>query len=330
MKTLRLPLLAMLSLFAGSVLADPPRTADPTPDPAAHLAKIRKLVDGLVYQKGTVVLKDGLARITLPESYRYLSPTDASTVLSDIWRNPRGAESLGMIVPAGFNPLHGGNWAVVITYDEDGYVKDDDAAKINYADLLKEMQEGTKEASEQRTKAGYAAIELVGWAAPPRYDAHSHKLYWAKEIKFGNEPDHTLNYNIRMLGRRGVLVVNAVAGMDQLQEVEAATPTLLAMVDFQEGHRYTDFNGDTDKVATYGLAALVAGGIAAKTGLLKLLWVGLLAMKKFIILALIALAGYSKRLWAWIRGRERKTTVTDSTPAHPSPPHPPDQPAAGT
>lgn len=73
-----------------------------------------------------------------------------------------------------------------------------------------------------------------------------------------------LNYNIRMLGRRGVLVINVVAGMPQLADVEKATPALLAMVDFQPSHRYADFNADTDKTATYGLAALVAGGVAAK------------------------------------------------------------------
>ena len=45
-----------------------------------------------------------------------------------------------------------------------------------------------------------------------------------------------------MLGRRGVLELNVLAGMDQLSEIEQATPSLLEMVDFQAGHRYADFN----------------------------------------------------------------------------------------
>ncbi|HEY4989505.1 MAG TPA: DUF2167 domain-containing protein, partial [Opitutaceae bacterium] len=126
---------------------------------------------------------------------------------------------------------------------------------------------------------------------------------------------NTLNYNFRMLGRSGVLVMNAVARMEELPEVEQATPTLLAMVEFQPGHRYTDFKQGTDKVATYGIAALVAGGIAAKIGLFKGLWVALLALKKFIIIGALAVARYAQRIWAKIRGRG----PSDEPPPPPAP-----------
>ena len=168
---------------------------------------------------------------------------------------------------------------------------------MDYDKLIKQMREGTSEANKEREKAGYGSIELVGWATPPRYDKDTHKMYWAKELKFGGSPENTLNYNIRMLGRRGVLVLNAVAGMSQLQDIEAAAPAVLAMVDFQEGHRYTDFNASTDKVATYGLAALVAGGLAAKAGLFKGLLVALLAAKKVVIVAVIAVAAWLKKVF---------------------------------
>lgn len=307
---------ALLGLLAAHVLF----AADTPPDPAAAIAKVRKLADSLKYETGTITLRDGIARINLPENYRYLNPADTETLLTKLWNNPRANNTLGMIVPAGFDPLGGADWAVVLTFSDDGYVKDDDAAKIDYADLLKKMQEGTKEANKERTEAGYPSIELIGWAAPPRYDAATHKMYWAKEIKFGDEKEneHTLNYNIRMLGRRGVLELNAVAVMPQLKAVEAATPALLAMVDFQEGHRYADFNVSTDKVATYGLAALVAGGLAAKAGFFKLLWVGILAFKKVIVLALIAAAGSLKKLWNWIRGRKEEAAAPTPPPPAPS------------
>ena len=99
-----------------------------------------------------------------------------------------------------------------------------------------------------------------------------------------------------MLGRRGVLVLNAVAGMAQLEQIEKATPAILGMVEFQEGHRYADFNASTDKVATYGLAALVTGGVLAKTGLLKGLLAAALAGKKFVIIGLIALGALLKKM----------------------------------
>ena len=70
---------------------------------------------------------------------------------------------------------------------------------------------GSLAANEEREKQGFERVTLIGWAEPPSYDAAAHKLYWAKELAFADNPDHTLNYNIRVLGRRGVLVLNAYA-----------------------------------------------------------------------------------------------------------------------
>jgi uncharacterized membrane-anchored protein len=221
-------------------------------------------------------------------------------VLADLWGNPpeQSSGTLGMLVPKNVDLLSESSWAVVITYDEDGHVKDDDAEKINYTDLLKQMQDSTRQASAERQKKGYESIELVGWAAPPKYDHEGKKLYWAKELAFGAEPEHTLNYNIRILGRKGVLVLNAVAARKDMPLIEAATPDLLAAVSFDKGNRYEDFDKSTDKMATYGLAALVAGGVAAKMGLFKGLWIGILAFKKFIIAGVIGLVALVKRFFS--------------------------------
>ena len=272
--------------------------AQAEPDEAALREKAQKLADSLNYQKGEITLKGGLAKIHVPEEFRYLNAKDAETVLSRLWGNPPDSSTLGLLLPAKVSPLSKEAWAVIITYDEDGYVKDDEAEKMDYDKLMKTMKEDTREGSKEREKQGYGSIELIGWAAAPRYDKGTHKMYWAKELKFGDNDGNTLNYNIRMLGRRGVLVLNAVAGMGQLQDIEAAAPAVLAMVDFQEGHRYTDFNASTDKVATYGIAALVAGGLAAKAGLFKGLLVALLAAKKLVIVGCVAVAAWVKKLFA--------------------------------
>jgi uncharacterized membrane-anchored protein len=141
-------------------------------------------------------------------------------------------------------------------------------------------------------------VEIVGWTAPPRYDQSAHKLYWAKEVRFGNETENTLNYNIRILGRRGVLVLNSVAGMSQLPEIERNTPAILSAVEFNSGNRYADFNpASGDKFASYGIAALVAGGVAAKLGFFKGLWVLVLGAKKFIIIGAVAFAAWFRKLF---------------------------------
>jgi uncharacterized membrane-anchored protein len=256
------------------------------------------------YQEGTVSLDNGLAEIKIPAGFRYLGPKDTETVLVRIWGNPSGDHTLGMIVPSNASPADDEGWGVIITYEEEGYVKDKDADSIDYQDLLKDMQEGTKESSEERVKQGYESIELVGWAESPSYDKASHKLYWAKELKFGDSEENTLNYNIRVLGRRGVLVLNAVAGINDLPLIREKMPAVIASIDFKEGHRYADFNPASDKVATYGLAALVAGGVAAKTGLLKGLIAIVLAAKKFIIVGVIALGVLIKNI---LMGKKRET-----------------------
>jgi len=259
--------------------------------------KLKKLISSLNFQQGEITLSNGLARINVPETFAYLDTKGTRTVLEDLWGNPPDPEVLGMIVPKNFNPFAEKSWAVVITYDESGYVKDSDADSINYNNLLRDMQKDAVKANKEREKQGFAPVEIVGWAEPPHYDKAANKLYWAKELAFGGEETHTLNYSIRVLGRRGVLVLNAVAGMPQLAEVEQEMPQVIDMVNFQEGHRYADFNPKIDKMAGYGLAALVAGGVAAKTGLFKGILLGLLAAKKVVIGGVIAAAAFIQRLF---------------------------------
>ena len=237
----------------------------------------------------------------MPKEFNYLGPDDAETVLVKLWGNPPSDDKpLGLLIPAGMTPLSTNCWVVTIDYSEDGYVKDDDASKINYDDLLKKMQKGIAANNKARQEQGYPAITLLGWAAPPHYDAATHKLYWAKKLKFEGEEGDTLNYSIRMLGRKGVLELNAIASVNQFAEIDAQTPQILGMVDFKEGSRYADFDPKVDKVAKYGIATLVAGGalaLAAKAGFFKVLLVGLLAAKKFIIIGVIAVVAFVKKFF---------------------------------
>lgn len=289
------------ALLAGLLAGAPIGFAQKLEDPAAAQIppELVKLAKELHYQQGEIDLKGGLAKLKVPPEFHFLDAKDAQTVLVKMWGNPPevAEDTLGLLMPADQTPLQKDCWVVAVSYAADGYVKDDDATKINYDKLLQQMQKATAKNNAARTKEGYPALELVGWAAPPHYDAATHKLYWAKELKFEGNPVNTLNYDIRMLGRRGVLVLSAVADINQLAAIEKQTPAILGMVDFNEGHRYADFDPKVDKVATYGLAALVAGGIATKLGLFKLLWVGILAAKKFIIIGVAAVAAWMRKFF---------------------------------
>src|SRR5262249_54446075 len=151
--------------------------------------------------------------------------------------------------------------------------------KIDYDELLTDMRSGLKEENESRTKGGFATLDIVGWAERPHYDPAQHELFWAKELRFGDEPANTLNYDVRVLGRKGVLSMNAVAGMEALAEVKSGMTSLLGAVEFTDGNRYEQFDSTIDKVATYGIATLIAG-VALKSGLFKGLLALLIAGKK--------------------------------------------------
>lgn len=256
---------------------------------------------------GKVSLADDVASLNVPDSFYYLNKEDSRKVLEEIWGNPPGAANslLGMLFPADITPFDGHAWGVTIEYEQDGYVSDEDAGDIDYSELLEQMRSDTKIASGERVEQGYDAISLIGWAEPPHYESQTNKLYWAKEIKFGSAEENTLNYNIRVLGRNGVLVLNFIAGISQLNEISRNKDTVLAMADFNQGSRYADFDPDLDEVAAYGIGALVAGKVVAKTGLIA---AAIIFLKKFGVIILIAGAAFIRKLFK----REKKPLWTSS------------------
>lgn len=260
-------------------------------------AQAKALLQSLQYQTGAVAVTEAKAHLDLKSGYRYLSQKDARRVLEEYWGNPPDETVLGLIVPDQ-DPLgteH--SWAVVVTYNDEGYVSDKDANEIDYSELLEEMKAGTKESNEYRKSEGYQEIELVGWAEPPHYDASSKRLHWAKELAFVGQAENALNYDIRVLGRQGYLSLEAVASIKDLHRVNDGMQKILPMAQFDSGHTYADYNASTDKLAAYGLAALVGGGVAAKAGLFAKLGALLLAGKKFIIILLLAFAAFFKKIF---------------------------------
>lgn len=282
-------LLCLLATAAGAQN----ETVDLTEEEQAALEYYGALVDALNPQTGVVTLGNNLATLTVSEDFYFLDAGDAERVLVELWGNPPGQAVLGMLFPARYSPIDYDAWAVTLDYVEDGYVSDDDAADIDYGDLLGEMQKETRATNREREKAGYDTVELLGWAKPPHYDATAKKLYWAKELRFSSMDETTLNYEIRALGRRGILSMTFIAATDQLPEINAQREAVLAMAEFTEGNRYRDFDPSVDKVAAYGIGALVAGKIAAKTGAFAAL---AMFLKKFGIFIIIGIGALFKRI----------------------------------
>ena len=254
-------------------------------DTTVDIKELLEQIDTLKYQQTGKVKIGEIATLDIPAGFKFLDGTKAAWVLHNVWKNPY-APSLGLLLPVDKSPFLQDCWAVEITYEEDGHVKDDDAKDIKYDELLAQMQKSILESNDERIKQGGRSMELTGWAEPPSYEASTHKLYWAKKLKELNDSVEFLNYNIRILGRKGVLVLNAIGSLDQLAEIKQQTQPILAATNFTSGNQYGDFNSGMDKVAAYGIVGLIAGGVLAKTGLFAKLGIILLKFMKPLIVAI--------------------------------------------
>lgn len=168
-----------------------------------------------------------------------------------------------------FNPLEG--WFAIFTFKPEGYVKDDE--KIDADALLKVLKENNANGLEERKKQGLPLLYLDGWYTPPNYDKENKRLDWATKIR-DKDNNITVNYTTRVLGRNGYMNVILVSEPSTLDRDIKSFKTALKKFDFNNGERYAEWR-EGDKVAAYGLGALVVGGAAAAVaskGGFKFLW----------------------------------------------------------
>lgn len=269
------------------------------------LSKMLQQAASIKYQTGKIKLTSGNGSINIPQNFKFIAAKDAQFVLQDIWGNPADNSVLGAIIPEKQTVLDENCWMFVINYVEDGYVKDEDSKDINYEELLTNMQKETLEANTERKTLGYPDIKLIGWASKPFYDSNLKVLHWAKELKFGNEKGepNTLNYDLRVLGRKGMYMISAVATMPQLNEVKAAIPGMIKSIEYAPGFQYKDFDEDNDHVAEWTIGGLVAGKVLAKVGFFALI----AKFGKVIIFGLVAaFAGLKK----FVFGSKKEQTMS--------------------
>ena len=293
----------MRNLLAGFLLLLSPAVAISFNDPDSLSAEESALVDAylfymdsvansLSYETGQIDIKDGLATLNLPEGFTFINPEEAEIVLTDLWGNPPSDPSnpsLGMIFPPLGGPNSDSTYAINITFIQDGYIDDSDAKNLEFDELLESMKASTAAGNEDRVAMGYETVEIVDWATPPFYDASSKKIHWALQLQFGDSDYHTLNYNIRILGRRGYLKLNVIGDMSTLDQVSNDITNILPSVTFNEGHRYEDFDSKLDDVAAYGIGGLIAGTVLAKAGFFAK--IGILLAKFWKVIALVAVGG---------------------------------------
>lgn len=233
-----------------------------------------------------------IARIKIPEGYRFAGRDGVRTFM-ELTQNPVSGRELGVLVSPGGPDTE--PWFVIFEFNAIGYVKDDEKGELDANAILASLKKGNERGNEERRERGWATLDLVGWSTPPRYDPVTNNLTWA--IRASSEGTEVINHSVRLLGRRGVMDADLVLSPSQ---VDAAVPdfnALLGEFAFLPGNKYAEWVKG-DRVAEYGLTALVAGGVgaaAAKSGLLGKLW-------KVIVFGVVALGAFLKRLLSSLFG----------------------------
>lgn len=283
-----------LVAFAQDQPAAPAAEAPPQTREEAYARAGIKLVNG----PATVPLGT-TAEIKLPEGYAFIGP-DSLDRFFELTQNSRSGNEVGVVL----SPT---NWTMFFDYDDIGYVKDDDKDKLNADKLMSSMTDNQEAANEARKERGWDEMRLKGWATQPHYDQKTNNLKWAINLTSSQDEykEVWINGSIRLLGRGGVMNVTLVSDAAVFKQAEAEADQLLAGgFNYVSGQKYAEFKAG-DKVAQYGLAALVLGGgvaAAAKVGLLAKLGVFLGKAWKLVVAGLVAVAVGIKKLMNKLTG----------------------------
>lgn len=234
---------------------------------------------------GTASIGDGLAEIELEEGYIFLD-AEGTQQLLELTQNLVSGNEMATIARTDDS-----GWFLIFEFDETGYIPDDEKDDLDADGLLASIREGTEAANEERRERGWDTMTIVGWHEPPHYDERTNNLSWA--IKGQSSSGQNVNRIVKLLGRRGVMTATLVASPEELAAAVPAVDSVLMGYRYQPGNTYAEYIPGSDKLAEYGLGALVVGGVGAalvKSGLLARLW-------KPIAVGLVALAAGVRRFF---------------------------------
>jgi uncharacterized membrane-anchored protein len=279
---LRLSCAAAALFLPATLLAQPaaPEDAASQADPFASIQ----------WQKGPSTAQIGSeSRLSVPKECEFTEAAGARQFMIAT-ENPPSGNELGVLV-CDMSQEDGDEWFVVFSFDESGYVKDDDAGELDADAILAHMRESNEVGNRERAKQGWATLDITGWAKPPHYDLQTNNLTWA--LSAASEGNGVVNHSVRLLGRGGVMHADLVVGPDRFTATLPEFDRIIGTHAFVEGRKYAEWKPG-DKVAEYGLTALVAGGavaVAAKSGILA-------KLGKFILIGIVAIGAWLKSLFS--------------------------------
>lgn len=259
-------------------------------------------IDQIPWADGPVIGGLGtVAEVEVPAYCRY-TDADGARMFMEATENTASGSELAILLCS--DPqVEDAMWFVVFSFQKSGYVRDDERKSLDALGILKTLRRGNDAANRERESRGWEQLVIDGWEREPYYDSLTNNLTWSLRVAAQGSPEMSVNHSVRLLGRRGVMHADLVADPASMANAVAAFDSIVGTYTYLDGHRYAEWR-EGDKVAAYGLTALVAGGAgvaAAKLGLFPKLWkavVGILiAGKKLLIVVVVAIGAAIKRLF---------------------------------
>ena len=248
-------------------------------------------VAALPWQTGPAKVQVGShATLDVPDGYAFLD-AKATERFNALMHNLPDTTDTYTLAPT---DLH---WVAMFSYEDVGYVKDNE--DLDADAILSSVREGTDAANRERKQRGWAELHITGWGFKPKYDAQIKSLAWAIRASSSEDNEEIVNYNTRLLGRTGVMDVVVITGADQLAGAITEFKDTLPGFGFVPGETYAEYRSG-DRVAEYGLAALITGGaaaVAAKKGLFTVIGGFLAAAWKFVLAGFVAMGAWFKSLF---------------------------------
>jgi len=246
------------------------------------------------------------AEIDIPEGFIYFPAKGAQTLLKD-WGNLTDGSELGLLL----NEEKG--WSVLFEFENVGYVKDDEKDSLDAAKMMKQMHDAEPTLNEARKEAGLPGQHTIGFVMEPKYNETTNNLEWAINFRVEGDPAEYVNYNTKLLGRKGVMTATLMVDPTEMDAVLPDYQKTLTGYRFASGQTYAEYR-EGDKLATYGLAGLIVGGAgfaAAKAGLLGKLGALIAKGGKAIIIGIVAVGALIWKVVGKLFGRRDPSTMQE-------------------